>query len=122
MTTSDDGTARLWNAETGEQLRLFTAGLGAMSPDGREIVEGYGDGLIKMFDTDYHDMIACACAAMTRDFTADERTQFAISSAAPTCPQFGENYILPPSMTPMPTQPIPAWTPLPTLEGTPASS
>jgi WD40 domain-containing protein len=127
LSTAYDGTARLWDVETGQQLRIFTADEGeamssAMSPDGRRIAVGYESGLIKMWDADYHDMIARACAAMTRDFTPEERTQFAITSTAPTCPQFGENYILPPGMTPIPTQPIPVWTPLPTLEETPAGS
>ena len=75
---------------------------------------GYPSGLIKMWDVDYHDMIALACSKVTRDFTAEERIQYDLSNGAPTCPQFGQGNELPPGMTAIPTQPIPVWTPIPT--------
>jgi hypothetical protein len=70
-----------------------------------------------LWHTDYHDFIAFACTKVTRDFTAEERALYGISDGAPTCPQFGDNYVLPEGMSPLPTQPIPVWTPLAPLEG-----
>jgi WD40 repeat protein len=121
LTASYDGTARLWVTDTGQQLRIFAAENGeatvaSFSPDGRQVVIGYEDGPVMLWHTDYHDFIADACAKVTRDFSAEERAAYGISGDAPTCPQFGADYELPAGMTPVPVQPVPAWTPLPPLD------
>ncbi len=59
LTYSDDGTARLWDARTGEQLQVFDHGAVAgksvweahLSPDGRRVfTTGTTDGRVEMWD------------------------------------------------------------------------
>jgi WD40 repeat protein len=119
LTAAYDGTTRVWDTETGEPVRIFAPDHGEattanFSPDGRHLVIGYEDATVALWHTDVHDFITDACAKVSRDFMLEERTQYGLSDGVPTCPQFGENAILPLGMTPIPTQPIPVWTPLPT--------
>jgi WD40 repeat protein len=112
---------RLWDVETGQPVRVFTGSIGGsanFSPDGRWIVVASSESGVVLYDTDYRDFIATACTTVTRDFTPEERIQYGISDAAPTCPQFGDGYELEQGMTPVPMQALPVWTPLPTMEGT----
>jgi WD40 repeat protein len=95
LSASNDGTAMVWDAESGQQLRIFTnqlltrdqgvAQVTALSPDGRQIVIGYETGMVVMWPTDYHDTIARACEYITRDFTDEERQQYSLG-AGPACP------------------------------------
>jgi len=95
LSASNDGTAMVWDAESGQQLRIFTsqlpslnqgvAQITALSPDGRQLVIGYETGMVVMWDTDYHDTIARACEYITRDFTAEERAQYGLGEGA-ACP------------------------------------
>jgi WD40 repeat protein/serine/threonine protein kinase/DNA-binding SARP family transcriptional activator len=60
LTASDDGTARLWDATTGEELLTFygvsipqfsvLSNSHAWSPDGSRIVTGSGDGTVRLWD------------------------------------------------------------------------
>jgi Tol biopolymer transport system component len=93
--TSYDGTMRLWDAETGQQLRIFTsqiftvkqgrAASMVLSPDGRQVAIGYETGMVVMWPVDYHDMLTLACEHITRDFTADERAEYSLGDGA-ACP------------------------------------
>jgi len=64
VTSSDDGSLREWNLETGEQIgndwrdgesRVYAA---ALSPNGKKIVSGGGDGIVKLWDIDASKIIA----------------------------------------------------------------
>ena len=93
VTASDDGTARIWDAETGASIRVLRAYKGsvnsaAYSPDGRFIVTANDDGTARIWDADYRDFIAYACTRVFRDFTPEERARYGIDDT-PTCPQFG---------------------------------
>ncbi len=55
LTGSDDGTARLWDAASGESLRTFSGHSGgvssvAFSPDGRSVLTGSNDGTARLWD------------------------------------------------------------------------
>lgn len=96
----DEGstTARLYDVATGQALRVFTisaGGWGSFSPDGRRVVTTFNDfqnefpdnpsTVAYLYETDINDFITDACSKMTRDFTADERTQYGLGEGA-ACP------------------------------------
>jgi WD40 repeat protein len=52
---SDDGTIRLWEAATGQEIRRFQADVGpvtsvAFTPDGRAVVSGHENGIVLVWD------------------------------------------------------------------------
>lgn len=96
----DHELALLWDAETAELVRVFDGRLFDtdawrmydvnFSPDGQYIaiaMAGTNNAphLVWLWPTDYHDMIALACQHVTRDFTAEERTQYGLGEGA-ACP------------------------------------
>jgi len=120
LTTSKDGTARLWNVETGEEIRRMVGHTGAVlsaafSPDGAYIVTAGADGLLRLWDTDYLNFVRFACRQLARDFTEGERTAYAITDSAATCPTESNPAGLPPAWTPVPTRSAPPSVPLGTL-------
>jgi WD40 repeat protein/serine/threonine protein kinase len=55
FSTSSDGTARMWNLATGEEMKRFTvvnqrARGGAVFPDGKRLLTGDGGGLLQIWD------------------------------------------------------------------------
>jgi WD40 repeat protein len=61
-TSGEDGSARLWNATTGQQLRTFDQGSywGAWSPDGARLVfaDGIGAHSISVWDVETGERLA----------------------------------------------------------------
>lgn len=62
VTGSADGTAKIWNAETGETIRTLAGHAGAVSstafsPDGGRIVTASSDGTAKLWNTETGDEI-----------------------------------------------------------------
>jgi WD40 repeat protein len=57
LTGSMDGTAKLWDAATGRELRSFqgqnsaTVGWVAVTPDGQKLITGSADGIARIWDT-----------------------------------------------------------------------
>jgi WD40 repeat protein/transcriptional regulator with XRE-family HTH domain len=87
----NDGTARLWDVATGQEVRRLAGHTAAVtgavfSPDGKQVLTGSADRTARLWYTDYHDTMRRLCAALPRDFTADERTQYNIADTRPTCP------------------------------------
>jgi WD40 repeat protein len=90
-TASADGSARLWDVQTGQEIRRFighTAEVESVSfsPDGKFLLTGSADGTARLWDVDYHTTMEYLCSRLLRDFTEEERAQYGITDAAPTCP------------------------------------
>jgi WD40 repeat protein/serine/threonine protein kinase/DNA-binding XRE family transcriptional regulator len=107
LTGSSDQTARLWDAGTGQlarQLGGHTSSLlfASFSADGEHILTSDIQA-IYLWRTTLEAVVEFACAQLSRDFTAEERTLYNITGNAPTCAEFSQR-----SATPEPT-----WTPVP---------
>jgi WD40 repeat protein len=87
-----DGTARLWDLETGGQLRYFPGNAGlpvvglATSPDGRWVAVGGQDGTAIVTPLAIADLEASVCSRLKRDLTDAERAEWSIASTDATCP------------------------------------
>ena len=86
LTASNDGTAKIWDADTGVELLSYSFGgwLGhsEWSPDMRQIAFGQMDGMVWIFDVNWHtteELIAYAReCCLIRQLTADERELFGL--------------------------------------------
>ncbi|MEO6350471.1 MAG: hypothetical protein ABIP53_07450, partial [Candidatus Limnocylindrales bacterium] len=92
LTASDDGSARLWNLDTGSLVRLF-AGHDqravtsiAISPDGHTVAVGSADGSVVVTSSSQEELATSVCARLTRDLTDAERVAYGIEDTTPTCP------------------------------------
>jgi WD40 repeat protein len=92
LTASEDQTARLWDVQTGVELRRFVGHKGTVltaifSPDGRYVLTGSGDRTARLWYTSLDDTVKMLCGRLLRDFTAEERAQYGIPDDGPTCPR-----------------------------------
>ena len=90
LTSGADRTARFWDVKTGQELRRFAGHTDdvryvAFSPDGKSILTASQDGTARLWLVDLQDNIHAVCAALTRDLTPEERTQFGITDPSSTC-------------------------------------
>jgi WD40 repeat protein len=69
----------------------------AFTPDGQLILTGHRDGKVRVWNTDYHELVSHACSLLLRDFTDDERQLFGINSFEATCPPVALNAYLRPT-------------------------
>ena len=87
MTASRDGTARVWDAQSGRLLRTLdhpaplAMGGVAMTPDGYTIATLDEDGVIRLWDTctdceNPDAMMALAKTRVTRGLTASEQQTY----------------------------------------------
>jgi WD40 repeat protein len=90
VTSSPDKTVRLWDVETGHEVRRLTLPFSPLSADfmrdDKALVVLGDDGKNHFFDVEFQDAIQTLCAHLLRDFTVEEREQYAISDSMPTCP------------------------------------
>ena len=69
LTGSEDNTARLWDAQTGQELRRFAGHTEAVygvafAPNGRQIATASADGTARLWDLDYQDTLRTAMRAV----------------------------------------------------------
>ncbi len=85
VTASEDQTARVWEARTGEQLAVLSGHTGAVrdavfSPDGRAVLTASMDGTARVFSCDVcgstGQLLALARARVTRSLTPLQRRQY----------------------------------------------
>ncbi|MBK8022379.1 MAG: protein kinase [Chloroflexi bacterium] len=90
VTSSFDKTVRLWNVETGQEIRRitlpFTPQYTNFTADAATIILLGDDGKVHFFDTGVDETIHTVCARLIRDFTPEERAQYEIADDTPTCP------------------------------------
>ena len=93
VTASWDGTARIWDVETGALVRVLDSGSAdalywaEFSPDGETIVTGSIEGdRVNLWQVDLEDTIASFCDRYALDLTTEQRVQYGVIDDAPTCP------------------------------------
>jgi WD40 repeat protein len=83
-TSSTDGTTRVWNATTGENILLLpTAGFVSFLPDGKRLAIGNASGEY-IFVLPIDDLVALAKSRLTRTLTTDECQQYLHVSSCPS--------------------------------------
>lgn len=87
MSGSGDGSARVWDIETGTEIRRIEEGAALhvlFSPDGESIFVGEtSSGTI--WQLDIQETALTICGLLTRDLTDAERAYYEISDDVPTC-------------------------------------
>lgn len=76
-TASEDGTAKVWDANTGQELITLTVQpLGlldvAITPDGKYLATAGRDGAVRLFVLDIDELMALAQSQVTRSLTNEE--------------------------------------------------
>jgi WD40 repeat protein len=98
LTGGLDITARLWDINSGDEIRVFTSPAEgvrsvvssavtsvAFSPDGKYVLIGSKEETARLWDTDYHDFIRWVCSRLVRDFTEAQRAYYGITDKRATC-------------------------------------
>ena len=81
-TGDDDGTARLWNLATGQQIRSLATGSDgvwsvAFSPDGKTLATGDDDGTAQLWNVSYLvDVLTRLCSQVGGSLTQAEWTRY----------------------------------------------
>jgi WD40 repeat protein len=92
ITQSTDKSVRVWETQTGRELRRFDgtaidADWVTFTLNGRYVLSTDDkDYSVSMWPISYHDTINSVCSLLLRDFNDDERVQYGITDKNPTCP------------------------------------
>ena len=83
MTASFDKTAKVWNANTGQELMTLTGHDGivwsaAYSPDGYRIATASKRGIVQIYTTDMDELLEIAKSRVTRQLTAEEKERYGV--------------------------------------------
>ena len=79
-TAGVDGTAKLWNLESGEGLLTLSSSFGltgvAFGPDGRFLATSCSDGTVRIYVIPVDDLVELAQQRVTRSLTEAECRQY----------------------------------------------
>jgi WD40 repeat protein len=80
-TTSGDGTVKIWDGSTGQELLTLTGHTNlvtaiAFSPDGRRLYTASDDGTVRVFLLDIQELMDLARSRLTRTWTKEECQKF----------------------------------------------
>jgi WD40 repeat protein len=81
VTASDDKTAKVWDANTGQELFTLKGHDGAVwsaSPDGKRIATAGLDGIVQIYTTDMEELLQIAESRVTRQLTAEEKDKYGV--------------------------------------------
>lgn len=90
VSSSEDGTARLWDVATGANLRVLSgaqalANSAAFTADEDGVYVGGGDNTVWLWDTETEALMDYACQVLKRDLTAAEKEKYNLPRLAPLC-------------------------------------
>ncbi|MGB4652093.1 WD40 repeat domain-containing protein, partial [Methanothrix sp.] len=92
LTSSDDGTARIWDVSSGQEYhRLPHDGpvlAVAFSPDGSKALTGSDDGTAWIWPVSYEDLIKEACGCVAENLSIEDWEGYRIANVR-TCPREG---------------------------------
>ena len=83
MTGSQDSTAKVWDANTGQELMTLTGhddwvNSAVYSPDGKRIATAGSDGIVQIYTTDIEELLQIAESRVTRQLTAEEKERYGV--------------------------------------------
>ena len=83
IVTDGDKTAKVWDAETGQELFTLKGHEGGVwsavwSPNGKRIATAGGDGLVQIYTTDVEELLQIAESRVVRQLTAGERERYGV--------------------------------------------
>ena len=83
VTGSWDKTAKVWDANTGNELMTLKGHDAAVtsvsySADGKRIVTSGADGIVQIYTTDMDELLQIAESRVTRQLTAEEREYYGV--------------------------------------------
>jgi WD40 repeat protein len=87
-TSSEDGTVRLWDTDTGDAVVVLHGHFGvvgsvAFSPDGMRLATVGVDGLVRVWTLDRDELVEIAEGELTRTFTDEECRQYLHTERCP---------------------------------------
>jgi WD40 repeat protein len=89
-TAGQDNTARVWDAETGQELLILTGPSNlwdvAFSPDGKYLATANQDGTVRFYVLPIDELVALARSRVTRSLTTEECRQYLHVEECPTSP------------------------------------
>ena len=83
VTASFEGTAKVWDAETGKELFTLTSHEGRVfsavySVVGKRIATAGDDGICRIYTTDMDELLQIAESRITRQLTAEEKEKYGV--------------------------------------------